>query len=392
MVLSGGHIAALAPPGSAPDPLDELSVDLEGFLLLPALAEPHAHVDKARSWDLANPPACDLEGAIEAWRSFASSQDRHAIYCRARQEVLALVANGATAIRSHVDLFDGPDPLRGVEALAALRAELADLVDIQLVALGRPGASRQVVDGALAAGVDLVGGAPHLAPEPLVEMDRLFDVAEAAGVGLDLHTDERLDGPLTAAALARRARRYGKPVTASHCCRLGTLDENQLMTVVGELADAGVGVVSLPATNLYLQGRGHQRPTPRGLTALRPLLDAGVTVAAGGDNVRDPFNPMGRSDPLETASLLVTAGQLRPEEAAGAVGDQARLLLGLPAVRIEPGAPAELLAIRVASLTEAVAVAPPDRRVIHRGRLVACSDLRRQTWSDELSSDSGGLT
>ena len=84
----------------------------------------------------------------------------------------------------------------------------------------------------------------------------------------------------------------------------------------------------LPATNLYLQGAGPGHAGCAGLTAVRALIDAGVTVAAGADNVRDPFNPTGRLDPLETASLLITAGHLDPEEALNAVSGAARSLDG----------------------------------------------------------------
>ena len=61
------------------------------------------------------------------------------------------------------------------------------------------------------------------------------------------------------------------------------------------VAAAGIAVVALPATNLFLQGRDHQQAMPRGLTAVRALLEAGVVVAAGADNLQDPFNPLGRA-------------------------------------------------------------------------------------------------
>ena len=132
-----------------------------------------------------------------------------------------------------------------------------------------------------------------------------------------------------------------------------------------------MAVVTLPQTNLFLQAHGHVTGMPRGLTALRPLLDAGVTLAAGADNVQDPFNPMGRADPLETAALLVMAGHLLPAEAYAAVSAGARAAMGLEPVSIAAGSPAELLAVRAATLREAIATAHPDRLVYHRGRLVA---------------------
>jgi cytosine deaminase len=40
-------------------------------------------------------------------------------------------------------------------------------------------------------------------------------------------------------------------------------------------------------------------------------------------------------------------------------------------VHLQPGDPAELLAVKASNLREAVASAPVDRMVFHRGRLVA---------------------
>ena len=111
---------------------------------------------------------------------------------------------------------------------------------------------------------------------------------------------------------------------------------------------------------------------------MRPLLDAGVTLGAGADNVRDPFCSMGRSDPFETAALLVMAGHLLPHEAFHAVTDGARAAMGLPPVRIEPGFPAELVAVIGTSIDDAMARADQQRMTWHRGRLVSSTTVTRR--------------
>ncbi|PNG22754.1 amidohydrolase family protein [Streptomyces cahuitamycinicus] len=116
---------------------------------------------------------------------------------------------------------------------------------------------------------------------------------------------------------------------------------------------------------------------PRGLTAIASLRAAGVTVAGGGDNARDPFNPLGRFDPMETASLLVLAGHLSPRSAYDAVSGAARTVMGLARTPIEPGAPAELMAVRADTLADAMADARADRVVIHQGRLVCRTQHER---------------
>ena len=65
-----------------------------------------------------------------------------------------------------------------------------------------------------------------------------------------------------------------------------------------------------------------------------------MNVAAGADNLQDPFNLVGRGDCLETASLMVMAGHLLPEDAYHTVSNAARAALGLAPAGAEAGSPA----------------------------------------------------
>lgn len=368
-------VRSVTPATDEPVPASAAVLDLTGFLLLTAPAEPHAHLDKALSWDLINPPAGDLGLAIASWRAYSAQMTVDSIAERALAQALAMLRNGTTAIRCHVDILTGPEPLRGSAALIRVREQLAGLMDIELVTLAGPDAPDAAIEAALDLGIDLVGGAPHLAPDPSADLRRLLAIAERRGIGVDLHTDEGLGGQPTLLEFARIVRHWDQPVSAGHCVRLGTLEPAELAGVIAEVLASDIGIIALPITNLYLQGWEHPVSTPRGLTALRPLLDAGVRVGAGADNVRDPFNPVGRSDALETASLLVTAGHLSLAEAYTAVSDGARSVMSLPIAGVWAGARAELLAVRGATLSDVIANACADRYVIHAGRLVAQSQV-----------------
>ncbi|MEV7934140.1 amidohydrolase family protein [Curtobacterium sp. NPDC089185] len=403
VTIEDGTVTAVAPAGTMSAPAStpaDATLDLEGRLLLTAPAEPHAHLDKALSADAIRPPLGDLGAAIASWSAHAATMTVEDIADRSRTAALALLAAGTTSVRSHVDVLSGrrspadapasaESATRGARALVQVREELAGLMDIELVALAGPLAPDAHVEAVLDCGVDLVGGAPHLAEDPLADVDRLLALAERYGVGVDLHTDESLDGPVTldhyarAVSRLRRDRDDARQYSAGHCVRLGTLGPERLAEVVADVAAADLGIITLPITNLYLQGWQHPVSTPRGLTAIRALTDAGVRVAAGADNVRDPFNPVGRSDALETASLLVSAGHVTPDQAYAMVSDTARSVMGLPAAGPVPGRRADLLAIAATSVTDAVANAPADRIVLSRGRLVARTEVRRNIAAPE---------
>jgi cytosine deaminase len=297
-----------------------------------------------------------------------------------------MLGQGTTAIRSHVDILRGTDPLLASRALLRVREELADLMDIELVVLAGPDVPDDQVNAALDLGIDLVGGAPHLAADPLADLHRLLAIAERRGAGVDLHTDESLDGPVTLEALAVAVRGWNQNVSAGHCVRLGTMLPHDRARVIAEVVTSEVGIIANPITNLYLQGWDNPTSMPRGLTAARELVDAGARFAAGADNVRDPFNPLGNGDALQTAMLLVVAGHLTIDEAYAAVSSGAREVMALPPAGVFVGGRADLLAIAGASLIEVVADAPASRMVFHNGALVAVSTVQRAVASPAIQS------
>jgi cytosine deaminase len=362
-------------------------LDLTGYLLLPAPAEPHAHLDKAFTWERLGVGYGDLPAAVRAWSAESGHLDPADVRRRGLRGLGLLTARGVTAVRTHANICSGDDPLLAMRALVDLREEVAGVVDLEVVLLTRSETSNAVIREALAYGVDRLGGAPHGWPDPFEGTLRVLRIAAEAGVGVDLHVDEDLDpNAATLALIGRETLRLGLQgrVTASHCVSLGIQDADVRDDAVWTLREADVGVVTLPLTNLYLQGRTWPTSPPRGLTAVRALIDGRVTLAAGSDNLRDPFNPMGRGDPLEVASLLVMAGHLTVEEAYSAVSDGSRRVMGLPLAGPAPGLAADLLAIRANSLAEAVAAAPEDRIVIRHGEVIARSTASSWTELDAL--------
>ncbi len=370
-----GHIAAVGSLTAASD--DEI-VDLDGYLLLPAAVEPHAHLDKAFLAERVTNPSGDLMGAINAM-----SHSRHLITVddiveRAERAARLMARNGYVAVRTHADLTM-ENGLTSIEALSIVRARLRSVIDVEIVALsgwpvsGAMGAEqRALVRAAIAAGADLVGGCPHLEDDGTrAATDALLELATELGVGVDLHTDETLDP--SADGLSDLCRSvldgFDLPVTASHCVSLGQRSDHDQHTIAELVAEAGVSVIALPHTNLFLQGRSHA-PMPRGLTAVAALRAAGANVAAGADNLQDPFNPLGRACPFETAGLMMLTAHLLPHEAWHTVSAAGARALGRRPVDITVGSRADLVAVRADGLRDAIAWGPSDRLAWRNGHRV----------------------
>jgi cytosine deaminase len=338
----------------------------DGYLVLPAFAEPHAHLDKAFLAERADNRSGDLLGAIEAMERIRDSLTIADTIERAERASRLLAVNGCTAIRTHVDLtLTGG--LASVEALIEVRRRLRALVEIQVTALcawpsiGPEGAEqRALMRDAIAMGIDVVGGCPHLESDPVAANEGFLAMAAEAGLPLDLHTDETLNPSMCALEdLAQRvvASGFSGGVTASHCVSLSLLPLVRQSEVAEKVAAAGISVIALPHTNLFLQGREHRVAMPRAVTPVRALRDAGVNVAAGADNLQDPFNPVGRGDPLETAALMIMAAHTLPADALEMVSSAARRAMGL-------GPSTDYVGIRASTVREAIAFGPPDRVVV----------------------------
>ncbi|MGO3099058.1 hypothetical protein [Corynebacterium variabile] len=144
ITVDGTTVAGVLPHDPARVPAatsDENWLDLHGYTMFPAAADPHAHLDKALSHDLVNPPAGDLDGAIASWVKAADGFTEEDILDRARRAAWLMLAQGTTAVRTHVDVYPSDDSslssaaFRGIRALTRLREELAGLMTLQIVAL-----------------------------------------------------------------------------------------------------------------------------------------------------------------------------------------------------------------------------------------------------------------
>ncbi|GAA5068148.1 amidohydrolase family protein [Streptomyces similanensis] len=347
--LAGGRIEAVGTAGSL-DATRGPRVDLTGYLLLPAPAEPHAHADTALTADAGGPVSYDAED----------------VQRRATEAALLQLGHGATAQRAHVRVGD----VQGLGALTAVlraRRALHGLAELTAVAVPRVLTGAAGADGlamlrdAVKMGAGVVGGCPDVDPDPTGYVEAVLEVASEHGCAVDLHTDGA--DPARLARIAALAGGLRPGVTLGPCGGLARLPAEAAARAADQLAAAGVTVVCLPQGGCA----GAEEP---GTAPVRLLRAAGVRVAAGSGALRDLSNPVGRGDPLEAAYLLASRYGLRPEDAYDAVSASARSVLGLPAVRVEAGFPAELLAVRGEGLASALSLAY-SRIVVHRGRVVA---------------------
>ena len=180
-------------------------------------------------------------------------------------------------------------------------------------------------------------------------------------------------------------------VAVGHLTELAALPLAEQTAVVAELASAGIGVISLPLTDLYLMGRRDERNVRRGLTPIRRLLEAGVPVALASNNIRNPFTPVGTADPAHLTFVGAVAAHMgTPElmrDLVATVTTHAARILNLSDYGCATGCRADLVVWECERLEEIVTTLPPRRLVVKAGRVSVEHERRTvERWRHPASS------
>ncbi len=289
-------------PNIEPLPGEE-TADLNGKLVLPPFIESHVHLDACLT---AGDPVWNMSGTlfegIECWSKRKDKLTENDIRERVNRCVRLYAQNGVQYIRTHVDVTD-PE-LTALRTLIALREELKDVAEIQIVAFPQEGIlsypnGKQLMRDAVALGADCVGAIPHFefTREYSVEsLNFALQLAADSGKLVDVHCDEIDDeasrGLETVAARALELGLFDK-VTASHTTAMHSYNNAYVFRLMRLLKMSRINFVANPLVNTHLQGRVDTYPKRRGITRVKELLQEGINVSFGHDDIFDPWYPMG---------------------------------------------------------------------------------------------------
>lgn len=378
LVVDGGRIAAILPPGTAPDDLP--AADRAGRQVWPGLVDLHTHLDKGHILPRCPNPTADFGGALAAVPPDRATWTTEDIGRRMDFALRCAWAHGTVALRTHLDTANDA-PERSWHALAPVRAAWAGRIAIQPAALvaikfyADTAYARRIAD-MVAAHDGVLGAVAYPDPDAGVLLDRVFTLAAERGLAVDMHVDETLDPSVAEVdrvldAIERTG--FAGPVTLGHLCSLSSRPEADAVRSMTRMADLGVAAVSLPLCNLFLQDRVPGRtPRLRGPAPLLEMAEHGVAVALASDNTRDPFHAYGDLDLVEVFSSAVRIGHLDlpVDPWPAAVARTPATAMGVAAGRIAVGAPADLILFSARRFDELIARPQADRIVIRAGRRI----------------------
>ena len=263
-------------------------IDINGALVLPPFIEPHIHLDTTLT---AGEPEWNLSGTlfegIQRWSERKESLTIEDVKQRSKQAIKWQIAQGIQYIRTHVDVTD-PE-LTALKAMLEVKEELADFVEIQLVAFPQEGIlsypnGETLLEEALKLGADVVGAIPHFefTREYGVESLKIaFDLAEKYDTLIDVHCDEIDDEQsrfVEVVANEALKRGLGEKTTASHTTAMGSYNDAYTAKLFRLLKLSNINFVSNPLINIHLQGRFDTYPKRRGLTRVKEIQAAGMNI------------------------------------------------------------------------------------------------------------------
>lgn len=375
--IADGKITAI---GDQIDGTATVEIDAQGNLVTESFVNPHLHLCKVYTLQMLDDEALrNYHGAemgkamtaIELAARVKEKYDETWIIQNVRRAVAQAALFGCTHLRAFADV-DTKARLEGVKALIRAREEFKDIVDIQVVAFAQEGIVREpgaieLVRQAIVLGADVVGGIPwieYTEADIAQHIREIFNIAVEYGKDVSMLVDDAGDpGLRSLEVMAVEAIRHGWQgrALAHHARAMALYPKPYFQKVAALLKKAEMCVVSDPHT-----GPLHAR--------VRELLEEGVLVCLGQDDISDAYYPYGRNNMLEVAFLashllwMTTSAEM--ETLYDMITIRAAQAMGLKDYGLRVGAPAHLVVLDTPNVLEALRSHAAPAYVISHGKLV----------------------
>ena len=154
--------------------------------------------------------------------------------------------------------------------------------------------------------------------------------------------------------------------------KLSTMAPAEFLAMAGRLADAGIAVTVLPATDLFLMGRHQDHDVVRGVASAHQLVRHGVNCSLSTNNILNPFTPFGDCSLLRMANLYANTCQASLAEDLAECFEmltrRSARLMGVGDYGVEVGRAADLVVFDCESRHSAVAEIAAPLMAFKRGR------------------------
>jgi cytosine deaminase len=373
--IEAGRIVAIEHAIAA----DAAEYDAQGRLACPGLIETHIHLDKSRIIDRCAPQDRRTLSPVFGVTPVKKHMTIEDVRTRAAQTVEQCILHGTTRMRTQVEVDPGIG-MRGFEGVEALIAEYKWAIDIEMCVFPQeglisfPGTDELLVEG-LRRGAKVLGGAPRYDKDEAGQIRRIFALAREFDVDIDMHLDVGNTPDAMNIHLVRELTdqyRRGGRVVVGHMAKLSLLPPDELAALARQMADSGIAVTVLPATDLFLMGRDRDHSVVRGVADANFLCEHGVNCSLSSNNVLNPATPYGDCSLIRMANLYANVLQVdRPaqlRECFDMLTHRSARLMNLNDYGFAVGNPADVVIIDAQSGEQAVGEIAQPLAVFKNGK------------------------
>jgi cytosine deaminase len=340
--------------------------DAKGKLACPGLIETHIHLDKSRIIDRCAPQERRTLSPVKGVTPIKDTMTLEDTRERAQRTLEACILHGTTRMRTQVEVDPGMG-MRGFDAVESLIADYRWAIDIEMCVFPQEGLTNypgtdELLVQAMKRGARVIGGAPRYDTDGPAQIERIFELAREFDADIDMHLDV---GPTAndlyvyqVRDLTEKYKRGGR-VVVGHMAKLSLMPPDEVARIARSLADAGVAVTVLPATDLFLMGRDQDHSVRRGVADANLLCEHGVNCSLSSNNVLNPATPYGDCSLIRMANLYANVIQLdRPaqlQECFNMLTERSARLLNLKDYGFAVGNPGDVVIIDAETAHQAVA-------------------------------------
>lgn len=275
----------------------------------------HSHLDRAYTFSrqnffLAHSKLQDKWGLVDEIKRKSSEEEYE---MRIEKAINTMIKQGVKYCVSFIDV-DSITELRALKAAVKVKKKYASQCQLFLV--------NQVLKGVLdkterkwaeksLEDVDFIGGLPSKdRPHPDKHLDILFSWAKQTNKIVHVHVDqENNPEEHEIDLLIKKTMQYGLEgkVMAVHAVSLAAQPSKTRQEIYKKIKASGMGIICCPSAAISMKPLDFKCLIHNSIAPVAELLEAGVTVGLGTDNINDIYQPLVDGDLYTELRFLAEA-------------------------------------------------------------------------------------
>jgi cytosine deaminase len=275
----------------------------------------HAHFDRAYSLDstsfkYVHSPLKDKWELVDTLKKKSTADE---VYSRMERAVEDMISQGVQAFGSFIDVDEAIEN-KAIIAAENLRSRMGRRIKMKFI--------NQTLKGVLdpdarywfdkgAEFVDIIGGLPGRdAGREAEHLDVILSTGKRLNKLVHVHVDQlNTDEENETELLAKKVIEHGMEgkVTAIHCISVAAHPIAKREHVYNLMKEAGLSVISCPVAWIDHPRTERLAPSHNAITPVDEMIQRGIKVAIGTDNIQDIYKPFGDGDMWTELKLLLEA-------------------------------------------------------------------------------------